>query len=170
MLLHSILDRTVRRFCVLIASVVTFKVAPGDARLTHGQRGENLHFWPVRCRSLDVRHHALPVRRARWINIFIILKILFWETSILWSFFTNAQSGQNRTFFTTAQSGQNRTQNTRPSNALIQVRLPLSTTADSTRPAHWHVRVSNNIFVANFGIGIASSTTDYVKFSWFTVW
>ena len=35
---------------------------------THGQRIGNLQFWPVRWRSLGVRHHSLLVRRARWTN------------------------------------------------------------------------------------------------------
>ena len=35
---------------------------------THGQGIGNLQFWPVRCRSLGVRHHSLLVRRARWTN------------------------------------------------------------------------------------------------------
>ena len=40
-----------------------------DARPTHGQRIENLPFWPVRRRALGVRHHALLMRRARWTNV-----------------------------------------------------------------------------------------------------
>ena len=58
----------------------------GNAWGTHGQRIGNLQFWPVRCRSLGVRHHSLPVRRVRWTNAmhsssFAVCVEIFWACS-----------------------------------------------------------------------------------------